>query len=137
MCLHLVGKRSLLQGVKKHLFFNARASFTLTGDASYFFLGGEYFSAKEYLGNNQSVLKEIYQHFGMRWPSPEKTFTHSIAIRLEIVPKDEDGMLVNPSDILWEQVILMILYNRSCVNVCLSRKCLLSVFKGFCCFSCL
>ena len=71
MCLHLVGKRSLLQGVKKHLFFNARASFTLTGDASYFFLGGEYFSAKEYLGNNQQVLKEIYQHFGMRWTSPE------------------------------------------------------------------
>ena len=40
----------------------------------------------------------------------KKTITHSIviAIRSEIVPKDEDGMLVNPSDIIWEQVILII-----------------------------
>ena len=84
-----------------------RASLTLTGDASYFFLGGEYFSAKEYLRNNQSVLKEIYQHFGIRWPSEITTHNHSIVIatRSEIVPSDEDGMLMNPSDILWEQVI--------------------------------
>ena len=35
----------------------------------------------------------------------------AITIRSEIAPRDEDGMLMNPSDILWDQVILELAYN--------------------------
>ena len=48
----------------------------------------------------------------MRWSfKTRNNITHSIAttIRSEIIPRDEDGMLRNPSDILWKQVILMMI----------------------------
>ena len=92
--------------------FNVKLdSFTNTNDGenSYYFLNGKYFSAKGllygtvqrlykcipgYANKTQSILKEIYEIFGMSTEGPKST---SI--------KDADGKLANPSDILWSKVM--------------------------------
>lgn len=71
-------------------------SFTNTNDGanSYYFLNNTYFSAKGYSNKTQDILKEIYTMFDMKTEGP---MSKSI--------KDEEGKLLNPSDILWDKVM--------------------------------
>jgi len=73
-----------------------RQSFTNTNDGanSFYFINGTYFSAKGYANRTEEVLDEMYNIFGIstRGVQGDKL-------------RDMEGNLVNPSDLLWDEVM--------------------------------
>lgn len=73
-----------------------RQSFTNTNDGenSFYFVNGTYFSAKGYANRTEGVLKEIYDIFGIATKGAKGDKL-----------RDMEGNLVNPSDLLWDEVM--------------------------------
>jgi len=83
-------------------------SFTNTNDGenSYYYLNGKYYSSKGYANSSQDVLKDVYEMFGMKTNG-----VHGEKI------KDGKGNLINPSDILWDEIM-----HEDLVKACLEEE---------------